>query len=72
MSGVRVLHIPALVVWIIGLAGLLNQLYGFVNFLSVWANAIVSPSESSVLAFLVHGIMFVGGLAAHLGIEKMT
>lgn len=72
MSGVRILHIPAIFIWALGLAGLLNQIYGFVNLLSVWSNAIVSPSESNILAFFVHAVMFVGGLAAHAGIEKIS
>ena len=72
MSGVRILHIPALFIWLVGLFGIINQLYGVVNLLSTWANAIISPSTSNIGAFLVHAIMFVGGIAAHVGIEKIA
>lgn len=72
MNEIRVLHIPAIVVWTIGLAGVLNQVYGLVNFLSVWANDIVSPSQSNTFALIIHGLMFVGGIAGHLAIEKMA
>ncbi|MCL5804861.1 MAG: hypothetical protein M0T81_04195 [Thermoplasmatales archaeon] len=72
MGASRVLHIPAFIVWVIGLAGLLNQLIGFTNLLSDLANAIISPSTSSIGAFVVHGLMVVLGLAAHIGIEKMS
>lgn len=69
---IRILHIPALFIWLIGLFGIIYQIYGFSNFLSVWANAIISPSTSTVGAFLGHGIMLVAGVAAHVGIEKVA
>ena len=71
-EAIRILHIPALFVWLVGLFGIIYQVYGISNFLSVWANAIISPSTSNVGAFLGHAIMMVVGIAAHAGIEKIA
>ncbi len=71
-SFIKILHIPAILIWLIGLFGIINQLYGFATFLSSWANAIISPTYSSTLAFFIHGLMVVIGIGTHFVIEKVS
>ena len=70
LSILRVLHLPAAIVWLIGAAGIANQFFGIANFLSSIANEIAAPSQSAGWAMVAHLGMIIIGITGHFVIEK--
>lgn len=71
MTLVRILHIPVALVWIIGVASLLNQIFGVSNDVITLLNFLAHQNFPGVLKELISLLMVVIGFAMHGGVEKL-